>query len=320
MAIENVAGLIVLDESRVRFERYRLGLTPAKRWTSFSVAKSVTSTLVGAAIHGGFIASISDPIARYIPELAGSAYDGVTIEQVLTMTSGVSWNEDYGDPNSDVANFATAASDQGVEPTVSYMRRLPRAVAPGTRWRYNTGETNLAGVLVANATDRSLSTYLSETIWATYGMERRAAWLVRSSPDAVEPGGFGLCATLRDFGRFGQFVLDDGIVDGRRTVPMGWFASATTTRRQTDEPGQGYGYQWWTRSNGTFAARGIFGQLLHIDPARRLVIAMLSNWCSPVGPDRSAAREAMISAVTAAVEVGRDLTSVGTTTERRHRP
>jgi hypothetical protein len=158
---QNTAGLVILQDGRVRFERYGLGFDAAGRWTSFSVAKSFTSTLVGAAIHDGHIKSLEDKVSQYIPGLRGSAYDDVTIRQLLTMSSGVRWNEDYEDPNADVAQFNNATPEAGMDATVSYLRKLPRAHPPGEVWNYNTGETNLIGVLVSGATGKPLAQYLA---------------------------------------------------------------------------------------------------------------------------------------------------------------
>ena len=155
IAAQNVAGLIVVQDGSVRLERYARGLTREGRWTSFSVAKSFTSTLVGAALRDGYIKSVDDPVTRYIPDLAGSAYDGVSIAQLLTMTSGVKWNEDYTDPQSDVARMFSIPVPAGMDPTVAYMRTLPRESPPGSKWVYKTGETNLIGVLVGNAVKKS---------------------------------------------------------------------------------------------------------------------------------------------------------------------
>src|SRR5690606_29854148 len=144
----------------------------------FSVAKSVTSTLVGAAIQDGKIAGLGAPVTDYIPELKGSGYDGVTVRQLLMMSSGVKWNEDYSDPKSAVAQAGAPILEPGVNPIVSYMRKLPREHAPGTVFHYNTGETDLVGLLVSNAVGMSLSDYASEKIWKPYGMERDAIWVV----------------------------------------------------------------------------------------------------------------------------------------------
>ncbi len=170
MGSQHAAGLVIVQDGKIRLERYGLGFGATGRWTSFSVAKSFTSTLVGAAIADGAIHSLNDKVSQYIPDLRGSAYDDVSIRQLLTMTSGVRWNENYEDPNSDVSRFNPAKPDPGVDATVSYMRKLPRAHPAGTLWHYSTGETNLIGVLVSSAVHKTLSQYLSEKIWEPAGM------------------------------------------------------------------------------------------------------------------------------------------------------
>lgn len=297
---EKVAGLIVLQDGAVRLERYALGHSAAGRWVSQSVAKSVTSTLVGAAVKDGFIASIDDPVTKYIVALQGSAYDGVTIRQLMTMTSGVKWNEDYTDPTSDVVRFSSAPIDPGMDATVSYMRKMPREAPPGTKWVYKTGETHLLGVLVSSATKQTLATYLSAKIWAPYGMEQSAVWVTDRRNH--ELAGCCLQAGLRDFARFGQFVLDGGRIDGRVIVPDGWFAAATRSQIATTYPGWGYGYQWWAIEGGKVAAIGIHGQLIYIDPARRMVVAINSAWPVATAPERSAARREFLDLIAAAVD------------------
>ena len=283
MKPENVAGLLVIKDGKVRLERYGRGLTVSGHWTSFSVAKSITSTLVGAAIADGAIQGLDDLVTTYLPDLKGSGYDGVTIRHVLTMTSGVKWNEDYSNPNSDVAQMFARPGTPNMDVTVSYMRQLPRESAPGTKWVYKTGETNLIGALVMAATHKSLSAYLSEKVWKPYGMEGDANWVIDGR--GQEAGGCCLSAVLRDFGRFGQFVLDDGVIKGQRIVPEGWFAQATHKQTEIGVSGYGYGYQWWTRDDGRFEASGIFGQMIFIDPKRRLVIVKLSARPKPTGDD-----------------------------------
>ena len=296
IASEHVAGVLVLQDGRVRLERYGLGFGPKGRWTSFSVAKSFTSTLVGAAVRDGSIKSIEDPITRYLPELAGSAYDGVSIRQVLTMSSGVKWNEDYSDPTSDVARAgAPVVTTPGVDPTLAYLAKLPRESAPGTKWVYKTGETNLIGVLVTRATHKSLADYLSEKIWRPFGMADDAIWVVDAN--GQETGGCCISATLRDFGRMGQFILEGA----HGVLPKGWLEAATHKQMDIGDPGHGYGFQWWTNDDGTFDAIGIFGQTLHIDRKRRLVVVVNSDWPTAVGDKPEAARGAFLAAVTEAV-------------------
>jgi CubicO group peptidase (beta-lactamase class C family) len=265
------------------------------------MAKSLTGTLVGAAIRDGAIGGVDDLVTRYLPELAGSAYDGVTVRQLLTMTSGARWNESYSDPRADVARYHSAPIEPGMDATVSYMRRLARDAAPGEKWRYSTGETNLVGVLVSRATGKDLATYASERIWARYGMEAEAFWMIDRT--GHEHGGCCIQATTRDFARFGQFVLDGALVDGRPVVAEGWLEAATRTQVGIGRPGFGYGYQWWTREDGTFSALGIHGQLVHVDRSRRLVVAINSAWpAAESTPASIAARNALVGAIHAAID------------------
>lgn len=295
------AALMVLHNGQVRLERYGLDFDSEGRWTSFSVAKSLTSTLVGMAVRDGHIKSMDDKVSDYIAEMKGSAYDDVSIRQLLTMTSGVAWNEDYDDPKSDVAQFNNHKPKGGEDAVVSYLRKLPRAVPAGTRWLYSTGETNLVGVLVARATKKTLSDYLSEKIWRPAGMEQQATWIL--SKTGQEISGCCLQAATRDFARFGQFILNGAQINGQPTLPEGWLPEATTSRTGIGQPGRGYGYQWWTYDNGSFAARGIFGQGIFIDPARKLVIASNANWGpNATDPTATAAREAFYVAVQQAVD------------------
>ena len=302
---QKVAGLLVLHDGAVRLERYALTGGPQTRWHSFSIAKSVTSTLVGAAMKDGFIKSLDDRVTRYITALKGSAYDDVTVRQLLTMTSGVRWNEDYTDLNSDVARMYAVPPDPGLDMTVSYVRTLPREAPPGTKWVYKTSETNLVGVLVMEATRKPLADYLSEKIWRPYGMERDAEWMI----DDVghEQGGCCLAMTLRDLGRFGQFVLDGAriSIDGAPIVPDTWLAEATRNQIESMATGGGYGYQWWPRPDGTFEGRGIYGQMLHIDPRRRLVIAINSAAEQPTGRGIGQSRQDLIAAVKAEIDGGK---------------
>ena len=301
MARQRNAGLIILQDGQIRFEKYALGQDVSGRWTSFSVAKSLTSTLVGAAIKDGYIKSIDDKVTQYIPGLKGSPYDDVSVLQLLTMTSGVKWNEDYTDPKSDVALFNLHKAAAGEDVTVSYMKMLPREAPAGSKWVYKTGETNLIGVLVSSATGKTLSAYLAEKIWGPFGMEQDAVWMLGSTGHEIS--GCCVSASLRDYARIGQFILGGGVAGGKAVLPDGWIAAATTKQADIGQPGRGYGYQWWTNDDGSFAAQGIFGQGIFIDPARKLVIATNGNWPTATDPDGvGAERERFYQAVQAAVD------------------
>jgi len=301
MLEQRTAGLVIIQNGKLRLEKYGLDFNAQGQWTSFSVAKSFTSTLVGAAVKDGFINSIDDKVSDYIPDLKGSAYDDVSIRQLLTMTSGVKWNEDYEDKNSDVALFNEHKAEAGVDTTVSYMRTLSREAPAGKKWVYKTGETNLIGVLVSSATGKTLSNYLSEKIWAPFGMEQNGSWLLGSTGHEIS----GCCiqASTRDFARFGQFMLRGAQIGGEAVVPEGWVAAATSKQADIGDPGKGYGYQWWTYDNGSYAARGIFGQGIFVDPNRKLIIASNSNWLRAKDDDTlGAQREAFYKSVQAAVD------------------
>lgn len=272
---QKVAGLLVLQDGKIRLERYASGHSKSNRWSSLSVAKSVTSTLVGVAIKDGYIKSVDDYVTEYIPDLKGSAYDSVKIRHLLTMTAGIKWNENYTDPNSDIARFSKEPVEPGMNATVSYMRHLPAEAKPGKKFLYSTGETHLLGVLVSEATHQTLSHYLSSKIWKPYGMGQNATWTLDRT--GQEMAGCCIQMPLRDFARFGQFVLEDGRINGESIVPDDWFKTATQVQVPL-WPGGGYGYGWWIFGSYAFEALGIYGQMIHIDPARKLVIAINSAW------------------------------------------
>lgn len=294
MRAARMSGVVVLKDGRIVLERYALGRTSEDRWTSFSVAKSVTAILLGAAIQDGHIKSLDEPVTKYVPQLAGSGYDGVNIRQLISMTSGVKWNEDYTDPNSDVAQASAWPGEPGMNPLVSYMRRLPREAEPGSKFVYKTGETDMAGILVANAVGKGLAQYLSEKIWRPYGMERDAIWMVDRG--GMERGGCCMSMTLRDYARIGLFVLEGGKIGSKQVVPAWYLQEATTD--QIKEPVQGdYGYFWWIRGNDGYAAQGIFGQQIRIVPQDNLIVAVNSAFPKPTDRSLAAAQNALLAAV-----------------------
>ena len=291
----HVAGLIAVRAGRVHYERYELGNDPSTLWVGYSIAKSVVSVLFGAAMADGFIESLDDPVIRYLPRLAGGAYDRVTIEQLLQMSSGVGWDEDYEDPEADVSQSPSA-----ILPLIDYMRALPVAAPPGSRFNYSTGETNLAGAVLRAAIGNNLATYLTHRIWRPFGMEADANWML-GAPGGAEYGGCCISATLRDYARIGLFVLAGGTAaDGRRLLPDGWMARSTAPA----DTNPGYGYFWWLRPDGTYAALGIFGQTIWIDPDSETVVAIHSAWPRATDARLSAHRWAMVEAIAAALAAG----------------
>ena len=264
---QNVAGLLVLKDGNIAYERYGLGNDQDSVWISFSVAKSIVSLLVGAAIRDGYIESVDEKVSDYLPRLKGTPYDQSTIRNIMQMTSGVEWNEDYADPESDVnsATWETVA-------LYDYLRQKPRDSEPGAEFNYNTAETNLAGTLLRSAIGNNLSTYLQEKIWQPFGMEADAYWNL-TEPGGGEFGGCCLNATLRDYGRLGLFALNDGqLPDGTPVLPEGWMAESTAPSAAYP----GYGYLWWLSGGGDYQAIGIFGQGICIHPQQNVVVALHS--------------------------------------------
>lgn len=297
LATQHAAGIMVLQDGRVRYDRYGLDFEPEGRWTSFSVAKSFTSTLLGAAIKDGAIASIDDPVTRYLPALAGTAYEGVTVRQLATMTSGVKWNEDYADPNSDVAKMLGVAPVAGEPQAVTYARQLTREAPAGEKWVYKTLETNLIGDLVAAATKRSLAEYAKEKIADPAGFAGDLFWMTDLTGGNI--GGCCLSLRLADYARFGQWVLERG----QPSVPTGWFGDAGGPAvKFAQNPGFGYGYQWWTYPGGNFGGQGIFGQSVTLLPEQGVVVAIVSNWPKATERDRSMARLALMQKIAAAAD------------------
>ncbi|MBT8492234.1 MAG: beta-lactamase family protein [Deltaproteobacteria bacterium] len=285
-------GFIVVKDGTVLLERYAKGNTRASRWVSFSVSKSVTSMLIGAAIQDGFIKSVDEPVTRYLSRLRGTGYEGVSIKDVLQMSSGIAWNEDYADSQSDVAR---AGASNGSK-LVTYLGKLDRAHPPGKVFNYNTGETNLVGEILRAATGESASTYLTNKIWQPFGMEADGNWLLSRS--GGELGGCCISATLRDYARIGLFAMNDGVLpDGTRVLPEGWMTESTTPSKGASF----YGYLWWLNADGTYTARGIFGQHIYIDPANKVVIAVHSNTPAAVGTAYHKHLDRVVPAVAAAV-------------------
>lgn len=281
LQLNRVTGLLVLKDGQIALERYEMGNTPQTRWVSFSVVKSITSTLAAAALKDGLIASLDDPVTKYLPELRGSGYERATIRNILQMASGVRWNEAYTDPNSDRRRMLALQNAQRPGALLAFMGTLPAARPPGTWWNYNTGETYVLGALVSAAVKRPLSQYLSQKIWSTFGMEDDATWWTES-PGGLEFGGSGFAATLRDYGRFGQFVLGNGKSAGKQVVPEGWFPDAGLPKQVGDRMVP-YGYMWWSEPGGAFRAYGIFGQSIYVNPEQHVVIVVWSAQQKPTG-------------------------------------
>lgn len=301
-----VAGLLAIKSGRIVLERYALGLREETRWSTMSMVKSLTSTLVGAALRDGAVGSLDDAVSAYLPALRGSAYDAVAVRHLLTMSSGLRWSEDYTDRDSDVNRYSRSLGDKVPGGVLALLRALPAEHPPGQRFQYNTGDTYVLGCLLSAAVGESLASYMSRKVWMPQGMEFDAFYTL-DSEGGQEIGGSRAGMALRDLGRFGQFLLGGG--DG--VLPQGWLAEAARPAFAL-EPAQnsfgatGYGYSWWLEQSGLLAAVGFAGQSLCLDPAEALVVVTLS--CRPQPPyagaypvDMKAERQLFHAALTKAL-------------------
>ena len=287
LSLDNVTGMIVLKDGEVVYETYQRGNTPDTRWMSMSVAKSITSTLVGAAIVDGHIGSLDDMVVDYVPALAGSAYDGVSIRDILLMASGVEWNETYTDPDSDRRDLLRAQIEQRPGAAMEVMAGCPARMSPAritptppARRRFWPRSS------MAPSACRWRTTWPEDLAALRNGGRRQ---LVAGQPGGVEIGGSGLSATLRDFARFGQFFLDGGVIDGEAILPDGWTETAGQPQDLSNGETIEYGYMWWpgwtepSIADGAFAAIGIQGQNIYINPTRNVVIATHMAQPKPLG-------------------------------------
>jgi CubicO group peptidase (beta-lactamase class C family) len=300
-------GMVVVHRGKIRYENYWHGADETTHFTSWSVAKSFTSTLIGIAYGSGAIAKLEDPVVKYVPELASSAYKDVTVEQALQMSSGVKFIEDYSVPQSDIARFV----NEGVSPGKAnqWLTTLTeKAAPPGTKFNYNSAETQVLGWIVKNATGQSPSKLLSDRIWQRAGMEDDAEWVL-DAPNGMEVTGMGINARLRDYARFGLLMLNDGVHEGTRVLPAGWAERATKPSAPSVQIGNlyegaplGYQYQWWVRSPTQFEAEGVYGQFIYVDRDHDLVIAKTSIWPEAWVVERHAAFWAVADAIVAALE------------------
>src|SRR5262245_4407932 len=314
MARSRTAGLLILKGGEIALERYGMGSSPERLQTSYSTAKSITATLVGAALHDGAIGSLDDRCDLYLPRLRGSAYEGVTVRNVLRMCSGVAWSE-LDDGQAYGGRLQQALANRRPGSILELACSLSRAHPQGAIFNYSTVDSCVLGALLATATGRPLADYCAETIWGPAGMEANGNWLLESE-GGLEWGGFGISACLRDVGRFGQLVLEDGeAFSGRRVLPPGWRdlagqpdSAPTAFCRLMPASLAGYGYHWWAVprspanvSGGAFSAVGAYGQRIFVNPAEQVVAAIQSAWRQPQDSDAEAETIALLRAAVPAL-------------------
>jgi CubicO group peptidase (beta-lactamase class C family) len=306
----DTTGLLILKGDEVLFEGYYQGADSQDLFMSFSAGKSFVSTLVGIALGEGKIKNLNNPIITYLPELKGSAYETATIKQVLQMSSGTSYTEEYEDKDSDIARFAAIIA-RGKGGLYDFARSFKASEKPGTRFYYATTNTEILGALVARATGQPLADYLSEKLWIPLGAEAPGRWILdQAGSTGREVAGGGLQIRLRDYGRFGLLYANFGRWHGRQLLPAGWVEQATRPADPYVDFGKllpnsplGYGYQWWCLPgpNHRFTAQGIHGQFILVDPVEHLVVVKLSSWKQAWEDAKEAETYAFFAAIAAAV-------------------
>ncbi|WP_286759231.1 MULTISPECIES: serine hydrolase domain-containing protein [Sulfitobacter] len=269
----DVTALVVLKDGQIVYENYFKGTQPDDLRISWSVAKSYLSALVGILLDEGAIASLDDPVTTYAPKLKGTAYDGATLRNVLNMASGVTFDEDYLDPDSDINKMGRALALGGEldDFTASLKDTF---TTPGSQWQYVSIDTHVIGMVVRGATGRSVTDLLSEKIITPMGLEHAPYYVTDGAGVAFVLGGLNL--TTRDYARMGQMFLQNGRYNGQQIVPADWVAASTAPSAPTAEGQIGYGYQWWIpqgATEGEFMARGVYGQYIYINRADGVVIA-----------------------------------------------
>ncbi len=282
----NSQGIVVLHQGNIVYERYFGKAHEGTQFASWSVAKSITSTLVGIAIGDGLISSVDDRVSDYVTDLKGTAYEHVTVKQVLQMSSGVEFNETYeGDDEADIITYFMSTMFTNAERANEAAASFPRGQEAGTTFNYNTAETQILGWLLTKVTGKPLSEYLEKKIWQPLGMSHDATWLLdRPGREGMEMAGCCINASLRDYAKIGQLYLQDGVWNNLHILPRGWVLEATTpsaphlqfTGRQ--DPAIGYQYLWWVPTEGTYVAEGVRGQFIYVDPSAEMVIASAATW------------------------------------------
>lgn len=269
-------GFLVIQNDTIVFEDYYLGNTESTRNISWSMAKSFISALMGIAIEEGFIKSIEQNVEEYVPELIGSSYEGVRIKDVLQMSTGVKFNEDYGDFNSDINRWGRGFALGGSQD--EFAATLERETEPGTINHYVSINTHVLGMIITRATRRTITDYMQEKLYTPLGMEYDGYWLLDGNNMEMVLGGLNL--TLRDYAKIGTLFLNDGNINGKQIVSDDWVKSSVIPDGQHVQPGEefGYGYQWWIPEGdaGEFMAIGIYNQCIYINPTTNTIVVKLS--------------------------------------------
>lgn len=269
-------AFLIIHRDTIKYERYFKGYDTSQLHPSFSMAKSVMSMLIGCAIADGLIGNVQQPVTDFVPELKSNGFDAVTLEHVLQMTSGLDFSESYVNP------FGTAARFYYGRRMYRYLERMKLEHAPGERFEYVSGNSQLLGLILeralrAKGDQRTITQYLQDRLWTPLGMEHPSSWSIDRKEGGIEKTFCCLNAPARDFAKLGSLYLHQGAWRGERLVPAAWVERSTAVDT-TNGSAARYQYQWWLPSReGDYMAQGILGQYIYVDPARDLVIVRLGK-------------------------------------------
>lgn len=304
-------GLLLARDDTVLYEHYQYARSDHDRFLSQSMAKTITSMLIGIATADGLIKSIDDDAATYVTALAGTEYGKTPIRALLHMSSGVDFKEIY-DGQDDIARLGRDLFGRpGKAPVISLAQFNTRVAPPDTQWHYASSETEVLGLILRAVTGKPVADYLSEKIWQRIGTEADASWAIDGTGQEVTFCCFN--AVLRDYARFGRLLAHDGVWNGREVIPRQWLIDATTVRSSDAHlaPGTatkyyGYGYQVWLLpgTERRFVLLGVRGQMIFVDPATKLV--MVHTAVHPKAVDRSASAETIALWLAVVDQLGRN--------------
>lgn len=301
---QDVAGLMILKNGQIAYEYYKNDNDATTLWTSRSVAKSIVATLIGVAVKQGKIKSLDDPIIQYLPDLKNTAWEKVSLRQLMQHTSGVAWSEDYKNPESDFSHMTYCEVKADPDACVyELVKNLKVKHAPGTVWSYSTGGAYLVGKVLEAATHENIASYLEKNVWQKAGMEKNGIWQSYQR-GVTDMGGHGFNATLRDYARLGLFIMNEGqLSNGTKLLPNGWTKEATDWTKAKNSVSEAYphgiyGFQWWnshakhgsplTTKNAehTYWGFGIYGQIMAINPKDQIVMIQWSTWPSAMPSEK----------------------------------
>lgn len=275
-------ALLILKDGKIVHETYRNFTGPQTSFLSMSMAKSITSILIGAALEDGLIKSLDEQVTAYVPELKNSSFDGATIRHLLLMRSGVDRQDNYQpDSASDFARLREEIMVLNCRRSVEEAFITKRADEPGKTYRYSTLNTNILGWVLEKATGKPLNDYMSERLWKPLGAEADGFFLTDGPAPVGRPtNGMGFNATARDYARLGQMMLNNGRAGSRQIISANWVRESTVPvypEPVAADQDQGYQYQWWTLVNSNaYMAIGLQGQFIYVDPDTRTVVVKLS--------------------------------------------